>query len=93
MVHKIYLYRKQDHLGNRNDYRIPGFSISKVKLQDARRKNNVTKLVEMFEKHSIRPIAISLLSLALSSRRIFPVEDQNMVSLKDSNVFQGEGDA
>ena len=26
-------------------------SISKVKLQDARRQDNVTKLIEMFEKH------------------------------------------
>ena len=57
--HKIYLYKKQDHLGNRNkirrataDYRIPGISISTVKLQDARRQNNVTKLIEMFEKTS-----------------------------------------
>ena len=64
MVHKIYLYKMQDHLGNRKDaesygetrsniadYRIPGISISTVKLQDARLQNNVTKLVEMFEKH------------------------------------------
>ena len=56
---------KQDHLGesqqdaesygetrsNNADYRIPGISISTVKLQDARRQNNVTKLIEMFEKH------------------------------------------
>ena len=33
------------------DYRVPGISISTVKLQDARRQNNVTKLFEMFEKH------------------------------------------
>ena len=36
---------------NTADYRIPCFSISTVKLQDARRQNNVTKLIEMFEKH------------------------------------------
>ena len=36
---------------NTADYRIPGMSISTVKLQDARRHNNVTKLIEMFEKH------------------------------------------
>ena len=36
---------------NTADYRIPGISISTVKLQDARRQNNVTKLIEMFEKH------------------------------------------
>ena len=36
---------------NTADYRIPGFSISAVKLQVARRQNNVTKLIEMFEKH------------------------------------------
>ena len=35
---------------NTDDYRIPGVSISTVKLQDARRQNNVTKLVEMLEK-------------------------------------------
>ena len=36
---------------NTGDYRILGISISTVKLQDARRQNNVTKLIEMFEKH------------------------------------------
>ena len=36
---------------NTAEYRIPGVSISTVKLQDARRQNNVTKLIEMFEKH------------------------------------------
>ena len=59
MVHKVYLYKKQENLGNRNkmrratgetrsdtaDYRIPGISISTMKLQDARRQNNVTKLI------------------------------------------------
>ena len=65
MVHKICLYKKQDHLGNRNevpratgetrsntaDHRMLGISISTVKLQDARRHTNVTKPIEMFEKH------------------------------------------
>ena len=64
VVHKIYLYRKQDHLGNRNKMRRatgkPQATLltteylvyrSTVKLQDARRQNNVTKLIEMFEKH------------------------------------------
>ena len=36
---------------NTADYRVLGFSISTVKLQDARRQNNVTKLIEKFEKH------------------------------------------
>ena len=36
---------------NTADYRIPCISILTVKLQDARRQNNVTKLLEMFEKH------------------------------------------
>ena len=36
---------------NTADCRIPGISISSVKLQDARRHNNVTKLIEMFETH------------------------------------------
>ena len=36
---------------NTADYRIHGMSISPVKLQDARRQNNVTKLIEMLEKH------------------------------------------
>ena len=34
------------------DYRVPGVSISTVKLQDARRQNNVRKLIEKFEKTS-----------------------------------------
>ena len=36
---------------NTADYRVPGISTSTVKLQDAQRQNNVTKLIEMFEKH------------------------------------------
>ena len=36
---------------NTADCRIPGIPISPVKLQDARRQNDVTKLFEMFEKH------------------------------------------
>ena len=36
---------------NTADCRIPGTSISTVKMQDARRQNNVTKHIEMFEKH------------------------------------------
>ena len=39
---------------NTADYRILGLSNSTVKLQDARRQNNVTKLIEMFEDISIR---------------------------------------
>ena len=37
---------------NTADYRILGFSISTVRLQDARRQNNVTKLIEMLEKQT-----------------------------------------
>ena len=36
---------------NTTDHRILGIPISTVRLQDARRENNVTKLSEMFEKH------------------------------------------
>ena len=36
---------------NTADYRILGIPISTVKLQDARRQHNVTKLIEMFERH------------------------------------------
>ena len=36
---------------NTAQYRMPDISISTVKLQDARRQNNFTKLIEMFEKH------------------------------------------
>ena len=34
---------------NTADYRAPRIAISTVKLQDARRQNNVTKLIEVFE--------------------------------------------
>ena len=35
---------------NTADYRVQGISISTVKLQDARRQNNVTKPIDVFEK-------------------------------------------
>ena len=41
-----------ENRSNTADYRVPGISISTVKLQDARRPNNVTTLIEMFEKTS-----------------------------------------
>ena len=63
MVHKFYLYKKGrssresqrdaescgDPRSNTADCRVPGISISTVKLQDARLQDNVTKLIEMFE--------------------------------------------
>ena len=69
VVHKIYQYKMQDHLilgiatrcgelretrSNTAEYRILSISISTVKLPDARRQNNVTKLIEMFDNISVR---------------------------------------
>ena len=63
VVHKIYLYWESQQnaeiygetRSDTADYRIPGISISTVKLQDARRqksnKADRDELIEMFEKH------------------------------------------
>ena len=44
----LFVQDEQAHLGNRNKMRR---ATEKPELQDARRQNNVTKLMEMFEKH------------------------------------------
>ena len=53
VIHKIYLHKKQDHLGNRNKMQTATGKpeATPVKLQDARRQHNVTILIKMFEKH------------------------------------------
>ena len=59
--HKIYLVKKQDHLGKHKaqsfretrcnivDYRVPGISLSTVQQQDEQRQHTVAKLIEKFE--------------------------------------------
>ena len=46
-------FTRSETRSNTTDYRIFGISISTVKLQDARRQNKVTKLIEMSENISI----------------------------------------
>ena len=47
---------------NTADYRIPGISISTVKLQDAREQNNVTKVIEMFDKRHTKELFLEDMS-------------------------------
>ena len=93
--HKIYLYKKQDHLGNRNkirrataDYRIPGISISTVKLQDARQQNNVTKLIEMFEKHQHKEQFLEDMSQKQEIKRFSEESQKLLVDMNSTEIFE-----
>ena len=102
MVHKIYLYKKQDHLGNRKkdaesygetrsntaDFRIPGFSISTVKLQDARRQNNVTKLIEMFEKHQRKEQLFKDVSQKQEINKFSEKSQQLLADMNHTEIFE-----
>ena len=66
---------------NTADDRILGISTSTVKLQDARRQNNVTKLIEMFEKHQHREQFLE----NMSQKQIHKFREESQQLLVDMN--------
>ena len=73
--------------GNPN-YRIPGISISTVKLQDARRQNNVTKLSEMFEKHRHEEQFLIDISQKQEINRFSEESQQLLVDMNHTEIFK-----
>ena len=98
----IYVNKKQHHLENRNkmrratgetrsntaDDRIPGISISTVKLQDARRQNNVTKLIEMFEKHQHKEQFLKDMSQKQVINRFSEESQRLLEDMNQTEIFQ-----
>ena len=73
---------------NTADYRVPGISISTVKLQDARRQNNVTKLIEMFEKHRHKEQFPKDMSQKQEINRFSEESQQLLVDMNHTEVFE-----
>ena len=92
VVHKIYLYKKQDHLGetrsNNADDRILGISISTVKLQDGRRQNNVTNLIETFEKHQHKEQFFKDVSQKQEFKRFSEESQKLLVDVNHTEIFE-----
>ena len=73
---------------NTADCRVPGISISPVKLQDARRQNNVTKLVEMFEKHQHEEQFLKDMSQKQETNRFSEESQQLLVDTNHTEIFE-----
>ena len=73
---------------NTADQRIPGFSISTVKLQDARRQNNVTKLIEMFGKHRHKEQFLEDMSQKQEINKFSEESQQLLVDMNLTEIFE-----
>ena len=73
---------------NTADYRILGISISTVKLQDARRQNNVTKLIEMFEKHQHKEQVLKDMSQKQEINRFSEESQKLLVDMNHTEIFE-----
>ena len=77
-----------DTRSNTADFRIPGRSISTVNLQDAPRQNNVTKLIEMFEKHQHKEQFLKDMSQK-QEINTFSEESQNLLDyMNQTEIFE-----
>ena len=73
---------------NTTDYRVPGISISTMKLQDARRQNNVTKLIEMFEKHQHKEQFLKDMSQKQEINRFSEESQKLLVDMNFTEIFE-----
>ena len=73
---------------NTADYRIPGTSISTVKLQAARRQSDVTKLIEMFEKHQHKEQFLKDMSQNQEINRFSEESQQLLVDMNHTEIFE-----
>ena len=73
---------------NNADYRVPGFSILTEKLQDARGQNNVTKLIEMFEKHQHKGKSLKDLSQKQEINRFSEKSQKLLDDMNQTEIFE-----
>ena len=73
---------------NTADYRIPSMSISTVKLQDARRQNNVTKLIVMFEKYQHKEQFFKDMSQKQEINKFSKESHQLLVDMNHTEIFE-----
>ena len=73
---------------NTADYGVPGFSTSTVKLQDAQRQNNVTKLIEMFEKHRQKKQFLKGMSEKQEMNKFSEESQQLLEDMNQTEIFE-----
>ena len=77
-----------DKRSNNADHRIPGISISSVKLQDARRQSKVTKLIEMFEKHQLKEQSLEGMNQKQEINKFSEESQQSLVDVNQTEIFE-----
>ena len=70
------------------DYRVPGISISTVKLQDARPQNNVTKIIETFEKHQHKEHFLEDMSEKQEINKFSEESQQLLEDMNQTEIFE-----
>ena len=81
----------ESYVGSRSntaDYRIPEKSISTVKLQDVRRQNDVTKMIEMFEKHQHKAQFLKDMSERQEINRFSEESQKLLVDMNHTEIFE-----
>ena len=73
---------------NTADCRIPGITISTVKLHYARRQNKVTKLIEMFEKHQHKEQFLKDRSQKQEINKFSEESQQLLVDMNHTEIFE-----
>ena len=73
---------------NTADYRIPGISISTLKLQDARRQNKVTNVIEMFEKHQHKEQTLKDIGQKQEINKFSEESQQLLVDMNHREIFE-----
>ena len=102
VVLKIYLYNKQDHLGNRNKMRratekpealmlTAEYQVYRSQRRNCRMlgdKDNVTKLIEMFEKHQHKEQFLNDMSRKQEINRFSEDSQQLLVDMNHTEIFE-----
>ena len=73
---------------NTADYRMPDVSISAVRLRDARRQNDVTELIEMFEKHQHREQFLKDVSQKQEINKFSEESQTLLVDMNHTEIFE-----
>ena len=73
---------------NTADYRIRGISISTVILQDAQRHNNVTKLIDMVEKHRHKEQFLQDMSQKQEINRLSEESQKLLEDMNQTEIFE-----
>ena len=97
VIHKIYLYKKQNHLGNRNKMRRATGKPEAtqltaeylyIDLNGDRQQNKVTKLIGMFGKHPHNEQFLKDMSLKQKINKYSEESQQFLADMNQTEIFE-----